>query len=108
LSAYVIYHYNITDRERIDELTRQSLPVNEKFGAKVIVGSPVNALEGSTMPNMVILEFNDFEAAQSYYGSDEHKELSLLRNKITEGWVTIVPGNAETQKLVDSGYFQCK
>jgi len=108
LSAYVIYHYKITDRSRIDELTDQSIPINEKYGAEVIVGSPVKALEGSTLPNMVVLKFKDFEAAQKYYSSDEHRELSLLRNKITEGWVSIVPGDSETQQLVDSGYFECK
>jgi len=108
LSAYVIYHYKIVGCGEIDELTKQSLPVNEKYGAKVIVGSPVKTLEGSTMSNMVILEFNNFEAAQKYYYSDEHKELSLLRNRITEGWAAIVPGNSETQKLVDSGYFDSK
>lgn len=107
MSAYVIYNYKITDRGRIDELTHQSLPVNEKYGAKVIVGSPVKALEGNTLPNMVILEFKDFEAAQKYYLSEEHKELSLLRNKITEGWASIVTGDSETQQLVDSGYFGC-
>lgn len=108
MSAYVMYHYKITDRSRIDDLTQQSLPVNEKYGAEVIVGSPVKSLEGNTLTHMVILEFRDFEAAQTYYYSDEHKELSLLRNKITEGWATIVPGDSETQKLVDSGYFESK
>ena len=107
MSAYVIYHYKITDRSRIDDLTHQSLPINEKYGAKVIVGSPVKALEGVTLPNMVILEFKNFAAAQTYYYSDEHKELSLLRNSITEGWVSLVPGDSVTQELVDSGYFEC-
>lgn len=105
MSAYVIYHYKITDRSRIDDLTLQSLPVNEKFGAEVIVGSPVKALEGTTLTHMVILKFADFKSAQNYFNSDEHREISLLRNKITEGWATIVPGDSETQTLVDSGYF---
>ncbi len=108
MSAYVIYHYRITDRSKIDELTHHSIPINEKYGAKVIIGSPVKTLEGDTLPNMVVLEFKDFEAAKKYYSSDEHKELPLLRNEITEGWVSIVPGNSETQQLVDSGYFECK
>jgi len=106
LTAYIIYHYDITDHSGIEELTARSLLVNEKYGAKVIVGSPVKALEGKTMSHLVILEFNDFEAAQNFYYSDENKELSELRNKIIKGWVTIVPGHSETQKLVDSGYFE--
>ena len=108
MSAYIIFHYNITDRSQIDELTRRSLPIDKKYGAEVIVGSPVKALQGKTSTHMVILAFKDFEAAQNYYYSDEHKALSVLRNEITEGWATIVPGNSETQTLVDSGYFKKK
>ena len=103
-----MYYYKITDRSKIDDLSHQSLFINQKYGAEVIVGSPMKALEGDTLTHMVILEFRDFEAAQKYYNSDEHRELSLLRNKITEGWSSIVPGVSETQKVVDSGYFECK
>lgn len=108
MSAYVIYHYKITDRRQIDELTLQSIPVNAKYAAKVIVASPVKAQEGKTLPNMVILKFEDFKAAQKYYFSDEHQALSVLRDKCTEGWASILPGDSETQALIDSGYFECK
>ena len=57
MSAYVIHHYKITNRSKIDELTRRSPPINEKCGAKMIVGSPVKALEGNTLNHMFILEF---------------------------------------------------
>lgn len=105
MAGYVIYHYNITDRSRIDELTRLSHPIDKKYGAEVIVGSPVKALEGHTMTHMVILKFASFEMAQTYYHCAENKQLSRLRNEITEGWVTVVPGDSETQRIVDSGYF---
>ena len=108
MSAYVIYHYNITDRSRIDELTELSFPVNEKYGAKVIIGSPVKALEGNTRSHIVVLEFPDFTAAEEYYNSDEHKEIKALMHQITEGWATIVPGCSETQEIVDSGYFESR
>ena len=52
-----------------------------------------------------MLEFKDFEAAKEYYYWPEHKEISVLRNKITSGWTSIVPGDSETQDVVDSGYF---
>lgn len=108
MSAYIIFNYNITDRSKIDELTKLSRPIDKKYGATVLIGSPVKALEGSTGSNMVVLEFDNFEAAEKYYYSSENKELSLLRNKITEGWAAIVPGDSETKKLVDSGYFSSK
>ncbi len=105
MSSYVIYHYEITDRSQIDDLTRLSLPVNEKYNAKVVIGSPVKALEGTTFTHIVMLEFKDFESAKGYYYSEEHKEITVLRNKITSGWAAIVPGDSETQAVVDSGYF---
>ena len=108
MSAYVIYHYNIINRNRINELTELSLPVNKKYGAKVIVGSPVKVLKGTTKSHMVVLEFSSFTAAQEYYYSTEHEELQVVMNEITDGWATIVPDSFETQELVDSGYFKSK
>ncbi|BBB30878.1 conserved hypothetical protein [Neptunomonas japonica JAMM 1380] len=105
MAGYVIHHYKITDRSKIDELTQLSIPINEKYGAKVIVGSPTKALEGEMSTHMVILEFESFEAAETFYYSPENQELTKLRRSITEGWTTIIPGDSETQKIVDSGYF---
>lgn len=106
MAGYIIFNYKILDRGRIDELTQLSLPVNEKYGAEVIVGSPVKTIEGSTLSHIVILKFSSFEAAETYYSSAEHKALSTLRNEITEGWSAIVPGDSETGKIVASGYFE--
>jgi len=106
MAAYLIFNYNITDRSRIDELTELSKPIGEKYGAEVIVGSPVKALEGEMYTHMVIFKFESFDAAQTYYHSPENKSLSKLRNDITSGCATIVPGNAETQQVIDSGYYK--
>ncbi len=108
MSGYIIYNYEITDRSKIDELTQLSLPVNDKYNAKVVIGSPVKAVEGKVSPHIVMLEFLNFDAAKDYYYSDEHQELSKLRNAITRGWAAIVPGDSETQQVVDSGYFESK
>jgi len=106
MSAYVIFNYKITDRSKINELTEKIKPVDKKYAAEVIVGSPVKTIEGSTLPNMVIYRFKSFQAAQDWYYSDEQQEVSLFRNAITEGWVSIVPGMDETQELQESGYFE--
>jgi uncharacterized protein (DUF1330 family) len=106
MSAYIMFNYNIIDRSKIDELTKMSLPVNKQYGATVLIGSPVKTLEGNAYSNMVVLEFINFEAAEKFYYSDEHKKLSVLRNEITEGWAAILPDDAATQALVNSGYFE--
>ena len=106
MSAYAIFNYNILDRNKIDELTERITPINEKYGAEVIVGSPVKTLEGEALSSMVIYKFKDFQSAQDWYHSIEHRELTLFRNEITEGWATIVPDVNETEALIDSGYFE--
>lgn len=108
MSAYVIFNYEIIDRSKIDVLTEKSLPVNEKYGAEVIVGSPVKTIEGVTLPNIVILKFKNFQSAKDWYYSEEHKEIILLRNAITKGWATIVPDINETDNLIQTGYFKDK
>ncbi len=105
MAGYIVFHYQISDRSRIDELTKLSLPIDIKYGAEVIVGSPVKAVEGTALTHLVILKFASFEAAETYYHSPENVELSKLRNEITEGWAAIVPGDSETQRVVESGYF---
>ena len=108
MSAYIIFNYKILDRKQIDELTKKVIPIDKKYGAEVIVGSPVKTVEGTTLPNMVIYKFRDFETAKNWYYSKEHQELSVFRKAITEGWATIIPGVDETDALVESGYFDCQ
>jgi uncharacterized protein (DUF1330 family) len=107
MSAYVIFNYKITDRSKIYQLTEKVKPIDKKYGAEIIIGSPVKAIEGETLPNMVIYKFKNFQSAKDWYYSEEHKEITLFRNAITEGWATIIPGINETESLVESGYFEC-
>lgn len=108
MAAYILFNYKILDRSKINELTEKMKPIDKKYGAEVIVGSPVKSVEGSTLPNMVIYKFTNFEAAKKWYYSKEHQEVSIFRNAITEGWATIIPGVDETEEAVESGYFECK
>jgi len=96
MPGYMILHYDITNYSKIDKLTKLSLPVNKKFGGKVIIGSPVKTLEGAASSHIVVLEFDSFDLAINYYNSPENQELSILRNQITKGWVTVVPGHSES------------
>ena len=91
MSGYILYHYNIRDRTRINELGPLSLPIIEKYGGELIVASTVTRLEGSPYTHMVVYKFASKERAQNFYESEESRELSKLRNKVTEGFVIIVP-----------------
>ena len=105
MSGFVIFHYNIIDRSRVDELGPLSLPIAEKYGATILIASPVRALNGSTYSHMVVYQLDSFDAALKFYDSDEMKELALVRNQIIQGISMVLPGHSETDKVVSSGYF---
>jgi uncharacterized protein (DUF1330 family) len=91
MSAYIIYHYNIVDKERISELGPLSLPIIETYGGELVIASTATCLEGSPYTHIVVYKFGSKEKAQSFYESEASRELSKLRNKITEGFVIIAP-----------------
>jgi len=91
VSGYIIYHYNIVDQERINELGPLSIPIVDKYGGKLVVASTVTRLEGSPYSHMVVYKFDSETIAHDFYTSVESRELSKLRNKVTEGFVVIVP-----------------
>jgi len=91
MSCYIIYHYNIIDNEKIELLGPLSLPIVKKFSGQLVIGSSVSCLEGSSHTHMVAYKFKSKEIAMSFYESEESRELSKLRNKITEWFVVFVP-----------------
>ena len=101
MSGYIIYHYNILDQDRIEELGPLSKPILAKYGGEIVVGSGVRALEGEPYSNMVIYRFNSMGAARAFYESKEAQQLSKLRHSITEGVVVFVPGFSLTQSQSD-------
>lgn len=91
MKCYIIYHYNILDTERIEQLGPLSLPIVEKYGGELVVGSSVHCLEGSTYTHMVAYRFKNKEMAKAFFESEESQNLSKLRQEITEGIVVFVP-----------------
>jgi len=91
MSCYIIYQYNILDKQRIELLGPLSLPIVEKFGGELMVASFVDCLEGSTYDHMVAYKFKNKVLAKSFYESEESQELAKLRKEITEGFTIFVP-----------------
>jgi len=92
MSCYIIYHYNILDKERIELLGPLSRPIVEKFGGELVVASSVECLEGSSpYIHMVVYKFKSKDIAKKFYESEGSRELSKLRNEVTEGFAVLVP-----------------
>lgn len=106
LAGYVLHHYNIIDRSRIDELGPMSLPIVEQYGGELVIASPVKTLIGSTSyASMVVYKFDSFETALEFFHSPEMAELAKFREQVIEGFATVIPGHSETDGVVKSGYF---
>ena len=92
MSHYIIYHYNILDKERIELLGPLSLPIVEKFGGELVIAYYVDCLEGSSSySHMVVYKFKSKELAKNFYDSEESRELSKLRKEVTEGFAVLIP-----------------
>jgi uncharacterized protein (DUF1330 family) len=92
MNYYIIYHYNILDRERIELLGPLSAPIVEKFGGELVIANYLDFLEGSSpYSHMVVYKFKSKVLAKSFYESEESRALSKLRNEITEGFVVLMP-----------------
>ncbi|MEO9873707.1 MAG: DUF1330 domain-containing protein [Anderseniella sp.] len=105
MSGFVIHHYNIVDRSRVGELGPLSLPIVEKYGGTILIASPLKALKGSTYSNMVVYQFDSFDAALTFYHSNEMTDFAKLRDQIIDGISMVLPGHSETDQVVSSGYF---
>ncbi len=92
MSCYIIYHYNIIDKERIELLGPLSLPIVKKYGGELVIANYADFLDGSSpYSHIVVYKFESKELAKSFYESEESRELSKLRNEVTEGFVVLAP-----------------
>ncbi len=94
MSAYIIFNYVITDRERIQALSSRSKACDARSPYKpdVIVATAADTVEGNTLPHLVIYEFDTLEMANGWYYDEATQDVATLRKAITDGWVSIVPG----------------
>ena len=77
--AYVVAVYSkIIDPEKLKNYIQDSRPVMGAHGAKVLaIGSNISKLEGITPERAVIMEFDDVEAAQKAFQSNQVNEEKL-------------------------------
>ena len=91
MGGYIINHYNILDRRRINELGPLYTALLEKYNGEVVAGDYVIPLEGAPYSHLVVYRFPSQAQALDFYNSAEHQEVSKLRKEITDGVVLMVP-----------------
>ena len=81
MPAYVIVETDITDPVQYEQYKAASPDAVAAGGGRFVVrGGELAVLEGDWRPSrLVILEFEDLEAAKQWYSSDQYQEVIKLR-----------------------------
>ena len=88
----VVTYRAITDPQRFNRYTTLAGPAMEAAGARFIAGGlPARTFEGTNDQRVVILEFENSEAAQNAYHSDAYQAaLKVLGNGSIRDYRTVL------------------
>jgi len=82
MPAYVIVETDVTDPEQYEQYKAASPGAVASGGGRFVVrGGELAVLEGDWKPTrLVVLEFEDLDAARRWYDSPEYQEAKKLRD----------------------------
>lgn len=94
MAAYFIAQMNVTDPEAYKAYAAQAQATIPQYGGKYVVrGGAITPLEGEfEYERVVVLEFEDVEAAKRWYNSPDYAPLAAQRQGASVGKVIIVEG----------------
>ncbi len=81
--AYVLADIDVTDPETYEDYKRLSTAAATRYGARFLVrGGEVANLEGDREPErLVLIEFDDEDAARRWYDSPEYAAARAVRQR---------------------------
>ena len=84
--AYVVFNYEISDREAYDPYLMQVPETLEAYGAEVIVADfESDAMEGDAGGVTVVLKFASEELARNWYQSPQYQKIIEIRTANSVG-----------------------
>ena len=95
MPAYVIFDVDVTDQESYarDYVPRSGASVAAHGGRFIVRGGSPQPLEGGWEPSrIVVIEFDDVEAARAWYESDDYTAAKPFRLSTSAGRGIIVAG----------------
>jgi uncharacterized protein (DUF1330 family) len=91
--GYIIVRMTVTDPNAYKDYAAVASEAMRKYGCKPLVrGGRSEALEGEARPRNVLLEFESYEAARTYYVSPEYQAAIEKRRPAGIGEVVLVEG----------------
>ncbi|WP_112323839.1 DUF1330 domain-containing protein [Oceanibium sediminis] len=93
MSAYVIGHFTVTDRDVYLSYAAQTADNVAEFGGRFLAkGGDCEWLEGGRHLRNVIIEFPDMATARRWYASDSYKKIEPLRLNSSVGELLLLDG----------------
>jgi uncharacterized protein (DUF1330 family) len=84
--GYTIVRIDITDPDAYARYAKVATEAIRKHGGRVLArGGRIEAVEGAARARNVIVEFDSFEAARTFYFSSDYQQAKALR----EGAATV-------------------
>jgi uncharacterized protein (DUF1330 family) len=92
--AYVIVDVDVTDPATYEDYKQLSTAATQQYGGRFLVrGGEVSVLEGGWEPHrLVVLEFDDEQAARRWYDSPEYTEARAVRQRSSTSSLVVVQG----------------
>ena len=91
--GYMIVRMTVTDPDTYKAYAEMASAAIRKFGAKPLVrGGRCEQVEGEGRPRNVVLEFESYEAARTYYFSPDYQAAVAVRKPAGIGEVVLVEG----------------
>lgn len=94
MSAYAIFEMKtLHDAQLMDQYRAKARPTLVAHGAKpLVLRGEQKVLEGDAIDCVVVLEFESYEKALTWYNSPEYQECKKLREKAADINTVIVKG----------------
>jgi len=93
--AYWIVRVSVKNERNYPDYLAAAKPAFEKFGARFVVrGGRFEAMEGSSRPRNVVVEFKDYDTALACYRSPEYQAAREIRAANADADFVIVEGAA--------------
>ena len=91
--GYVIGHVTISDPDAYKAYGARNDELLPQFGGKFLArGGKSEILEGNSRERHVILEFDSYDAAMTFYNSPEYQENMKIRLANSTGDIMVVEG----------------
>ena len=91
--GYLIARIRVHDKDAFEEFKALSGAAIKQHNGKVLVRNPSpDTREGGEQGLAIVIEFDSYDAAKSFYESEAYTEARLVREKISDTDLVLVEG----------------